>query len=100
MRSGAVDPGRTETGAVRAIEARTRKVQSWYLDTTMLRNYWSGGKRAYHHTAPITAVYGLHEALRLVLEEGLEARFERHRRVAEQLQRAVLRIRPEHPVEP
>ena len=56
------------------------KVQSWYLDVSMLRNYWQGAKRAYHHTAPISMVYGLHEALRIIFEEGLEARFERHRR--------------------
>ena len=56
------------------------KVQSWYLDLSMLRNYWQGAKRAYHHTAPISMVYGLHEALRIIFEEGLEARFERHRR--------------------
>ena len=56
------------------------KVQSWYLDLSMLRNYWQGAKRAYHHTAPISMVYGLHEALRIIFEEGLEARFQRHRR--------------------
>jgi len=65
--------------AVEAIQSRKSKVQSWYLDMTMVKNYW-GGDRAYHHTAPITSVYALREALRLILEEGLEARFERHRR--------------------
>lgn len=65
--------------AVAAMDARKTKVQSWYLDIAMLRNYW-GGQRAYHHTAPISAVYALHEALRIVLTEGLEARFARHRR--------------------
>jgi alanine-glyoxylate transaminase/serine-glyoxylate transaminase/serine-pyruvate transaminase len=63
--------------AVVAIEARKTKVASWYLDLTMVRNYW-GQSRAYHHTAPINMNYGLHEALRLVLEEGLEARHARH----------------------
>lgn len=63
--------------AVAAIDARKTKVASWYLDLTMVRNYW-GQSRAYHHTAPINMNYGLHEALRLVLEEGLEARFARH----------------------
>ncbi len=63
--------------AMQAIEGRSSKVGSWYLDVTMLRSYWSSD-RAYHHTAPINANYGLHEALRLVLEEGLEARFARH----------------------
>ncbi len=66
--------------AVEAMEKRSTKVQSWYLDLSMLRNYWGGSKRVYHHTAPITMGYALYEALRLILEEGLEARFERHAR--------------------
>lgn len=65
--------------AVEAIDRRQSKIASWYLDMTMVRNYW-GESRAYHHTAPINENYGLHEALRLVLEEGLEHRFWRHRR--------------------
>ena len=64
--------------AVEAIDARRSKVASWYLDTTMLRSYW-GSERAYHHTAPVNMNFALHEALRLVLEEGLEPRFARHR---------------------
>ncbi len=63
--------------AVEAIDARSTKVASWYLDMTMVRNYW-GSDRAYHHTAPINMNYGLHAALRRVLEEGLEKRFARH----------------------
>ncbi len=47
---------------------------------TMVRKYWAGAIRVYHHTAPISMVYSFYEALRLILEEGLEARFERHRR--------------------
>ncbi len=66
--------------AVAAIDERTTKVASWYLDITMVRNYWSDSSRAYHHTAPINMNYGLHEALRIVLEEGLDARHARHRR--------------------
>jgi len=66
--------------AVEAMEKRKTKVQSWYLDLSMVRKYWEGAKRVYHHTAPISMVYSLHEALRIVFEEGLEARFERHRR--------------------
>ncbi|MBI1314920.1 aminotransferase class V-fold PLP-dependent enzyme [bacterium] len=66
--------------ALDAIDARKTKVVSWYLDMTMVRNYWSDSSRAYHHTAPINMNYGLHEALRLVLEEGLDNRFARHRR--------------------
>lgn len=65
--------------ALDVIDRRKTKVQSWYLDVTMIRNYW-GSDRAYHHTAPINMNYALHEALRLVLEEGLEPRFVRHRR--------------------
>ncbi|MHB1294653.1 MAG: pyridoxal-phosphate-dependent aminotransferase family protein [Anaerolineae bacterium] len=57
---------------------RKAPCQSWYLDMNMVRQYW-GSERLYHHTAPINMAYGLHEALRLVLEEGLEARWRRHR---------------------
>ena len=64
--------------AIAALRARTRPVQSWYLDLAMIERYW-GEERVYHHTAPISMNYALYEALRLVLEEGLEARFGRHR---------------------
>ncbi len=57
---------------------RTTPIQSWYLDIKMLGSYW-GQERFYHHTAPISMSYALHEALRLVLEEGLEERFKRHK---------------------
>jgi alanine-glyoxylate transaminase/serine-glyoxylate transaminase/serine-pyruvate transaminase len=63
--------------AVRVIESRRTKVQSWYFDLTMVQRYW-GQERFYHHTAPITMNYAFHEALRLVREEGLEARWQRH----------------------
>jgi alanine-glyoxylate transaminase/serine-glyoxylate transaminase/serine-pyruvate transaminase len=66
--------------ALAAVRARKTKVQSWYLDVSMIADYWAEGKRAYHHTAPISMVYALHESLRIVLEEGLEPRFARHRR--------------------
>src|SRR5262249_1810766 len=65
--------------AVAAIDARKAKVASWYLDMTMVRNYW-GQDRAYHHTAPINMNYALREALAVALEEGLAARFARHTR--------------------
>src|SRR5205085_5026305 len=65
--------------AVAAIERRKTKIASWYLDMTMVRNYW-GQDRAYHHTAPINMNYALREALCLVLEEGLENRHARHLR--------------------
>jgi alanine-glyoxylate transaminase / serine-glyoxylate transaminase / serine-pyruvate transaminase len=67
-----------------ALAARTKPVQSFYLDLSLIRKYW-GSERAYHHTAPINMLYGLHEALRLTLAEGLEPRFRRHRRNAEAL---------------
>jgi alanine-glyoxylate transaminase/serine-glyoxylate transaminase/serine-pyruvate transaminase len=66
--------------ALDVVKARKTKVQSWYLDASLVADYWSESKRAYHHTAPISMVYALREALRLVLEEGLEARWARHRR--------------------
>jgi len=71
-----------------ALGARRRPVQSWYLDLSLIASYW-GGERAYHHTAPINMLYGLHEALRLVLEEGLPAREARHRTNARALVRGL-----------
>ncbi len=67
--------------ALEKLEGRSIKVPSWYLDMSMIREYW-GANRRYHHTAPINMVYSLYEGLRLVLEEGLEKRWERHRRNA------------------
>jgi alanine-glyoxylate transaminase / serine-glyoxylate transaminase / serine-pyruvate transaminase len=64
--------------ALEVIQTRKTKVQSWYLDMSMIAKYW-GEERVYHHTAPISMVYAFREALRLVDEEGLEARYERHR---------------------
>jgi alanine-glyoxylate transaminase/serine-glyoxylate transaminase/serine-pyruvate transaminase len=65
--------------AVEVIEKRKTKVQSWYFDTSMLKDYYKGsGKRAYHHTAPVNMIYALREALAIVLEEGLKVRIERH----------------------
>jgi len=65
--------------AMKIIQNRTHKVQSWYLDVSMLANYW-GSARAYHHTAPINMTYALYEALRIIHEEGLDACHERHAR--------------------
>ena len=78
--------------AVDVMAARTHKVQSWYLDLSMLRQYWQGAKRVYHHTAPISMVYSLYEALRIILEEGLEPRFARHRRYHEMLRDGLERL--------
>ncbi|MFD1571494.1 pyridoxal-phosphate-dependent aminotransferase family protein [Halorubrum laminariae] len=63
---------------------REEPPKSWYLDLSLLEGYW-GDERSYHHTAPITNVYALREALRLVAEEGIEARWERHNEVAGEL---------------
>jgi alanine-glyoxylate transaminase/serine-glyoxylate transaminase/serine-pyruvate transaminase len=63
--------------ALDRIRSRKSKVQSWYLDITMVERYW-GEDRTYHHTAPISMNYALREALRLVYEEGLETRWRRH----------------------
>lgn len=60
------------------LKARKGKVQSWYLDLSMIASYW-GSERVYHHTAPVNMVYGLYQGLRLIAEEGLAARFQRHR---------------------
>ena len=65
--------------ALGVIQSRKTKVQSWYLDMSMISQYW-GSERVYHHTAPINMSYGLYEALRLIVEEGVEARIERHAR--------------------
>lgn len=74
--------------AMAKIEQRESSVNSWYLDLTELTDYW-GEERAYHHTAPITNVYALREALRLAAEEGIEARWERHERVANGLRAGI-----------
>ena len=66
--------------ALDVIDSRKTKCKSWYLDVSMLKNYYTGeGGRAYHHTAPINMVYALREALAIVLEEGIENRIARHR---------------------
>ncbi len=65
--------------AVERIKARKTKVQSWFLDLNLVMGYWGGGgKRAYHHTAPVNPLYALHEALVMVQDEGLENAWTRH----------------------
>jgi alanine-glyoxylate transaminase/serine-glyoxylate transaminase/serine-pyruvate transaminase len=72
--------------AVAAMKARKGKCRSWFLDFSLLTAYWGGGaKRAYHHTAPINALYGLHESLVMLEEEGLEASWARHRKMHDAL---------------
>jgi len=68
--------------AIEAIKNRNSKVQSWFLDLNLVMGYWgSGAKRAYHHTAPINNLYGLHESLVMLEEEGLENAWARHQRL-------------------
>ena len=67
--------------AVERIQARKAPAQSWFLDMQLVMGYWGGGsKRAYHHTAPVNALYALHESLVILEEEGLDAAHARHRR--------------------
>jgi len=89
--------------ALAVMDARKTKVQSWYLDVSMLRKYYTGGAgggRVYHHTAPINMTYALREALAILLEEGLDARIERHRqmhlRLRAGLEKLGLRYIPKH----
>ena len=67
--------------AVDVITSRKSKVQSWFLDLNLVLGYWgSGAKRAYHHTAPVNTLYGLHEALVILQEEGIENSWARHQK--------------------
>ncbi len=70
--------------AMERIRSRKTKVANWYLDATMLGSYW-GSERVYHHTAPISMNYAFYESLRVILEEGLENRWQRHRENAQLL---------------
>lgn len=75
--------------AMDVVRNRKTKPAQWYLDLALLFQYWGEGggqkKRAFHHTAPIASIYGIHEAMRLILEEGLEARWARHQAAHEAL---------------
>jgi len=87
--------------ALEMIRMRKTPVRSWYLDVTLIKDYLRGNlKRAYHHTAPVNLIYALHEALVVVLEEGLEARHARHHRLHRRLRAGLesmgLRYVPEH----
>ena len=73
-----MSPITVSTRAEEVFRNRKSKVQSWYFDLTTAMNYW-GKDRLYHHTPPISLIYALHEAMRILLEEGIEARWERHR---------------------
>jgi len=72
--------------AIAKVKARKTPVQSWFMDLNLVLGYWSGeGKRTYHHTAPINPLYGLHEALVMLAEEGLENAWARHRAMHDRL---------------
>lgn len=73
-----MSPITVSPAAEEVFRKRKTKVQSWYFDLTTAMNYW-GKDRLYHHTPPISLIFALREAMRLVVEEGLEARWERHR---------------------
>ncbi len=82
--------------AMAAVRARKQKPSTWYFDLALLFQYWgedgANRTRAFHHTAPIASIYGFHEALRIILEEGLEARWERHRTAHDALVRGLDRL--------
>jgi len=82
--------------AMDAVRARTAKPHTWYFDLSLLFQYWGEASasrtRAFHHTAPVAAIYGMHEALRLILEEGLEERWARHQTAHEALVRGLDRL--------
>jgi len=71
--------------ALQKIKNRTTPIKSWFNDLNLLMAYWSGEKRAYHHTAPANSFYGLHEAMLILKEEGLENSWRRHKENSVQL---------------
>ena len=79
--------------AMEKVKARKSKPHTWYFDFQLLFQYWgetgATKKRAFHHTAPISSIYGIHEAARLIVEEGLEARWARHQTAHERLVRGL-----------
>lgn len=78
--------------AIDVISHRKTPVQSWFCDVNLVLGYWQGGgagARSYHHTAPVNALYGLHEGLRIVLDEGINARIARHQAAYERLAQGV-----------
>lgn len=67
--------------AIQKLNKRKTSVNSWFLDLNLIMNYWNGGsKRTYHHTAPVNMLYGLHESLVMILEEGVENSWARHKK--------------------
>ena len=94
-----LSPASFSERAVERASTRKTKVQSWYLDINLLAGYF-GGERVYHHTAPITAIFGLREALALVEEEGVVARTQRHTEAAAALVEGLAAFGMEPLVEP
>lgn len=79
--------------ALERIRSRTHEASSWFLDLSLVMGYWrAGGNRSYHHTAPVNALYGLHEALSILGEEGLEAAWQRHARMHARLAAGLERL--------
>src|SRR5262249_19843636 len=85
--------------AMDVVNKRKTKIQSWYFDLTTVQKYW-GQDRAYHHTAPITMIYALREGLRIMLEEGLEPRWARHRKNHEAIKAGLLAMGLKDTAEP
>lgn len=76
-----ISPVSFSAKAVEAVQNRSTPVPSWFLDTNLVMGYWGGGgKRAYHHTAPVNSLYALHEALVMLEEEGLDNAYTRHQK--------------------
>jgi alanine-glyoxylate transaminase/serine-glyoxylate transaminase/serine-pyruvate transaminase len=76
--------------ALDVITTRRQRVQSWFMDINLVLGYWGGGgKRTYHHTAPVNALYALHEALVILREEGIENSWDRHRKNHEALKAGI-----------
>lgn len=91
------------TFSERAVEKtvnRKTKVPNWYLDLSLLLQYWEGNKRAYHHTAPVNMLYGLYQALTCILDEGPDAVFERHQKCHQALVDSLASIGLEMLVDP
>lgn len=74
-----ISPVSFSEAAVKKIKSRKKPVQSWFLDLNLVMGYWGeGAKRTYHHTAPVNALYGLHESLVILQNEGLKNAWQRH----------------------
>ena len=86
-----LSPFTASSKAMDVLRARKRKVQGWYLDLLLLEKYW-GEERVYHHTAPASMLYALREGLRIIFEEGLEARFKRHETISDALKKELKRL--------